>query len=412
MRVLFLIILAIVSVISLDTIVFAQEETLAVEAEYSDLRREYRELVIKDAEKGDSDLLKKLVAKINQFIERNSENRVFLPRALYLKGRLLEEKNISESKKVFEDLVSEYPGDDLADDSLLALSRIYRRQGDMTASESALRKIASDYPSSDSFLHADLELGSFKKASEISTANKQNITDSRSIETLQNNYPVIVLDPGHGGSEDGAKGPEGVLEKNIVLAITQQVKAELLNNSKLRVVMTREDDSLVALSERTKLANDAGGEIFVSIHANASDHKTGKGIETYYLDNTDDKSSLRLAERENFIEGANKTDLSFIVSDFIQGVKMDDSITLAHLVQRHLYQNLATKFDNVKNLGVKRAPFYVLVGAHMPCILVEVSFIDHPVEGRRLMSERYQKGIATGISEAIKVYLKKKGKIS
>jgi N-acetylmuramoyl-L-alanine amidase len=175
--------------------------------------------------------------------------------------------------------------------------------------------------------------------------------------------------------------------------------------------MTRTGDEVVSLADRTRIANEAKAELFISIHANASEYKTSKGVETYYLDNTDDKSSLKLAERENFTAVGETKGVGFIVSDFIQAVKIDDSISLAHLIHDNLYGGLSKSFDGVKDLRVKKAPFFVLVGAHMPCVLVEVSFIDHPVEGRRMADPRYQAVVADGIYSGVKAYLKKKERI-
>ena len=223
--------------------------------------------------------------------------------------------------------------------------------------------------------------------------------------------PLIVIDPGHGGEDHGAKGIDGLLEKNVVLDISKELEQLLKDRLRAKTFLTRSTDIFIPLAERTKLANDRNADLFVSIHANASEYKTAQGIETYYLDNTNEKSSLKLADRENAslnFGPKQNSDLGFIFSDLIQNVKLDDSISLAHQLQNSLTQTLSRYYQGVNNLGVKKAPFYVLVGAHMPCVLAEISFIDHPLEGRRLGEERYQKLIAQSIYEGIRKFFIKR----
>ena len=195
----------------------------------------------------------------------------------------------------------------------------------------------------------------------------------------------------------------------MVLQISLYLDQLIRERLRARTVLTRSTDVFIPLADRTRIANDKNADLFISIHANASEYKTASGVETYYLDNTNDKSSLRLAERENtsleFGKGAGKDiDVSFMLSDLIQSAKLDDSISLAHELQQSLYTTLARYYHEVDNLGVKKAPFYVLVGAHMPCVLVEVSFIDHPLEGRRLTDKRYQRLIALSLYQGVRKF--------
>lgn len=216
--------------------------------------------------------------------------------------------------------------------------------------------------------------------------------------------PVVVIDPGHGGDELGAIGIDGLLEKEVTLEISLLLDELLRERLRAKTVLTRTKDTSLPLAERTRIANDNNADLFISIHTNASEYKTAKGVETYYLDNTNDKASLKLAERENASLAKGGDDLGFIISDFIQNAKLGESISLAHHVQDSLQLTLTRYYEGVKGLGVKKAPFYVLVGAHMPCVLIEVSFIDHPVEGKRLASRRYQKLIASAIYQGVKAY--------
>lgn len=223
---------------------------------------------------------------------------------------------------------------------------------------------------------------------------------------LLGNKPLIVIDPGHGGVEEGAKGVTGDLEKNVVLAISLELEKLLKSKSKITPVLTRKTDLDISLAERTKIANSNNADLFISIHANASVTKKLSGIETYYLDNTDDHASLKLAERENTtLKKGKQDDLDFILSDLIQTGKLEESISLAHYLQDNLITTIQKVYPSVRDLGVKKAPFYVLVGAHMPCVLVEVSFIDHQVEGKLLADKKYQKLIAKALYEGVLKFL-------
>lgn len=210
-----------------------------------------------------------------------------------------------------------------------------------------------------------------------------------------------MIDPGHGGDDHGAIGYNGVSEKDVVLNISLLLERILKNRLGVRTELTRRNDKFIALDGRTNFANEKKADLFISIHTNASERANLQGIETYYLDNTNDKSSLKLASRENASGLTAGNDLDFILSDLIQTGKLDDSVELAHYVQDSLIESLSFYYEDVVSLGVKKAPFYVLVGAHMPCILVEVSFIDHELEGKRLASQNYQVLIAQAIYEGV-----------
>ncbi len=415
---------------------FAQEADIAAER-YEELRSHYRSLVIHDPGISEISLWKETKEKFEKALTSPEfqKERVYTPRILYLLGRLNEQVHIrgkdagagSRAEKLFERIVSEFPGDELADDALLALSRIYHRDKRYQDEKKVLERILGEYSSGSTISHArkalevlsSLGIDGDPKESDLTLEEefvlpKEETSpsmDAGKISSLENKYPVVVIDPGHGGSEDGAHGPEGMKEKEIVLAISKMIQSKFHATTTVRVYLTRQGDENLPLQERTRIANELGADLFVSVHANASPYKTRKGIETYYLDNTDDKSSLRLAERENLAGNISQKSLSFIISDFIQGIKMDDSITAAHLIQANLVGELRHSYDSIKDLGVKKAPFYVLVGAHMPCVLVEVSFIDHPVEGRRLKTERYQRVVADGVYKGIFSYLSKKGRL-
>jgi len=220
----------------------------------------------------------------------------------------------------------------------------------------------------------------------------------------------ILIDPGHGGKDTGAIGVTGVAEKDIVLAIALLLKSRLAASSEIDVVLTRQTDVFLQLEERTARANAEQADLFLSIHANASTNTEANGVETYYLNNTADRATLRLAAMENGLRHAlgqeMKSDsVSLILSDLIQNFKIQESVRLAEVVQRSVITELDARGTPSRDLGVKRGPFYVLVGAAMPCVLVEVSFVTHATEGVRLTQRSYQEAIADGLLRAIRQFV-------
>jgi N-acetylmuramoyl-L-alanine amidase len=211
--------------------------------------------------------------------------------------------------------------------------------------------------------------------------------------------PKIVLDPGHGGDDPGAQGY--AIEKDVTLDLARRLAHLLRTRLHAEVVLTRDEDQTLALKDRTARANAEDADLFVSIHANANETGRLRGVETYYLDNSTDHGTLRLAKLENGLDllrpKNGEASLRYILSDLVQVGKLDDSVRLARSVQRGLVDRLRARYPGIVDLGVKRGPFYVLVGAYMPCVLVETAFLTHPVEGRRLARKDYRDEVAQGL---------------
>ena len=220
---------------------------------------------------------------------------------------------------------------------------------------------------------------------------------------------TVVLDPGHGGKDPGAQGVGGYEEKNITLAIAGLVAERLRGDDRIRVLLTRDDDSFVSLEQRTAVANAQGADLFISIHINASENRELAGIETYTLNNTNDRATIRLAALENGLTLAGaapgERDLAYILSDLVQTGKEDESIALARAVHGELFSYVHSRWSDVTSLGVKKGPFYVLVGAYMPCVLVEVGFLTNEREGQRIVGKRYQQDVAEGIAHGVRRFL-------
>lgn len=214
----------------------------------------------------------------------------------------------------------------------------------------------------------------------------------------------IVLDPGHGGKDPGAIGVGGIAEKDIVLSIAKKLARKLKRDLGVEVVLTRQDDTFVPLEDRTAIANAEEADLFISLHTNASPKAEAKGLETYYLDNTNDEGSLRLAARENGTSRKSISDLQFILSDLTQNLKLEDSITLAHRIHGSLIDSVGQRHGQVRDLGVKKALFYVLVGARMPSVLVEIFFITNKSDARLVTRESNQNSIVEALYHGIKKY--------
>lgn len=221
---------------------------------------------------------------------------------------------------------------------------------------------------------------------------------------VSNGLRKVVLDPGHGGKDPGASAPGGIAEKDIVLSIAKKLAVKLKTEMGTDVVLTRKDDRFVPLEDRTALANRENADLFISLHVNASPNIDAKGIETYYLDNTTDEAAIRLAARENATSRKNISDLQFILSDMMQNMKLEDSITLAHRLQMSLVSGMSKFMGDVKDLGVKKALFHVLVGARMPSVLVEMFFITNQTESRVMVDASYQEAMVNALFEGIQKY--------
>jgi len=219
----------------------------------------------------------------------------------------------------------------------------------------------------------------------------------------------VVIDPGHGGKDPGAIGPGGLREKDVVLKIAMKLEKRLQRDLGLETILTRRDDVFIPLDERTAIANTRRADLFVSIHANATRGRRTRGIETYVLNFATDEESMELAARENAVSTTKLSDLQYILYDLMQTAKIGESRALAEHVQGSVCNRLDRKYSRIRNLGVKEAPFYVLIGANMPCILIEVSFISNKLEERRLRDERYLDELVSGITEGIALYMKEIG---
>jgi len=214
----------------------------------------------------------------------------------------------------------------------------------------------------------------------------------------------IVIDAGHGGKDPGAIGPSGTQEKDLTLAISRQL-ARRLRLEGFEVSLTRDSDVFLTLEERTAFANRKKADLFVSIHMNAHRDQSIQGIETYFLNLTTDSSAIEVAARENATTSKSISDLQLIINDLMLNSKINESSRFANCIHKCVMSSAITTGYRGRDHGVKQAPFYVLLGAKMPSILVELGFITNYTDSSLLQSESYQSTLIDGIAKGINKYI-------
>jgi len=196
----------------------------------------------------------------------------------------------------------------------------------------------------------------------------------------------------------------GLKEKDIVLKISRKIANILKTNNRYEVILTRNKDVFIPLEERTAIANKTKSDLFISIHVNAHSDQASGGIETYFLNLATDASAMRVAALENATSTHSIGELQDILSSLIKNSKVDESSRLARFVQTNLVSGFG-RANKLRDLGVKQAPFYVLIGAEMPAILAEIAFITNPSEAKLLQNEQYLDKIAEQLAAGIAAYV-------
>ncbi len=229
--------------------------------------------------------------------------------------------------------------------------------------------------------------------------------DRSLIRTLGLKIGKIVIDPGHGGHDTGTIGPNGLEEKDLVLEVGRRLGKLLETRLGAEVVYTRKDDTFIPLETRTAIANQQRADLFISIHANSSHDPDARGVETYYLNFTSSPEALEVAARENAVSEKSIYELGDLVKKIALKEKIEESREFAGDVQSSLHSGLAAKSPAIRDRGVKKAPFIVLIGANMPSILAEISFVSNPTDERRLETSEYRQRIAESLYRGIAKYV-------
>jgi N-acetylmuramoyl-L-alanine amidase/type II secretory pathway predicted ATPase ExeA len=240
-------------------------------------------------------------------------------------------------------------------------------------------------------------------ANSAGTDGGQQVSLARSLGLKINR---IAIDPGHGGNDTGTAGPQGLLEKDLCLDVALRLGRLIDENIPgAQVIYTRTDDRYVSLEERTQIANDANADLFISIHANSSDIRAVRGAETYYLSLTTSERSKALATRENAAAQSSLHNLQELVKEITSNDKLVESKLLAMDIQSELSESLQLVNQAEKNRGVKRAPFLVLTGAHMPAVLSEISFVSNSTDETLLLESAQRQRLAEGLYRGVATYL-------
>jgi N-acetylmuramoyl-L-alanine amidase len=214
----------------------------------------------------------------------------------------------------------------------------------------------------------------------------------------------IVIDAGHGGHDTGTIGPNGLEEKDLVLEVARRLGKMLETRLGAEVVYTRKDDTFIPLETRTAIANRERADLFISVHANSSSDPEARGVETYYLNFTSSPGALEVAARENAVSAKSIYELQDLVKKIALKEKIEESREFAGDVQESLHSGLATKSPGIRDRGVKKAPFIVLIGANMPSILAEISFVSNPADEHRLKTSDYRQRIAESLYRGVAKY--------
>lgn len=312
----------------------------------------------------------------------------------------------TSAAKQYQSFSKRYSRNSMADDAYLNAAKIlWGRLSDKNGAKANLLKILKFYKSGDRAGEAK----EYLKAVETGVVPKEPADEPVIKISSAPEHFIIVIDPGHGGTDTGAVGAKGTFEKNITLQLSKKLAAGLKNNLKnAGVFLTRDNDKTISLDDRVRFANKKKADFFISVHANASTSKKEHGIQTYYLNNASDAASSRLARQENKSEGRNISDLEKIIATMIQNISTEESRALAASVQKSMVGSLSARYSGIADQKVRSALFYVLVGVKCPSILIETSYISNPKEEKRLGSRDYQSDVADAIADGMSTHLKKR----
>ncbi|MGA9504795.1 MAG: N-acetylmuramoyl-L-alanine amidase, partial [Terriglobales bacterium] len=291
---------------------------------------------------------------------------------------------------------SSFPSSSLSSSSSSSSSRASSSSGHRRKSGTAVE--AADT--------GDLHTGANLEAREAAREARPTAAGDRSLtRALGLKIGKIVIDAGHGGHDTGTIGPNGLLEKDVVLDVAKRLGRLLESRLGAEVIYTRQDDTFIPLETRTAIANRERADLFISVHANSSRDADARGVETYYLNFTSSPEALEVAARENAVSEKSIHELQDLVKKIALKEKIEESREFAGDVQESLYGGLALNNAGIRNRGIKKAPFIVLIGANMPSILAEISFVSNPTDERKMETSEHRQRIAESLYRGVSKYV-------
>ncbi len=251
---------------------------------------------------------------------------------------------------------------------------------------------------------APTTLASSKVIGVTAPAKRDSVGDRSLVRVFGLKMGKVVIDAGHGGHDTGTIGPDGLMEKDLVLDVALRLGALITQQLGAQVVYTRSDDTFIPLEQRTKVANNEKADLFISIHANSSPEPSASGVETYFFNLTSDKSGLDLATRENATSASSISDLSDMLHRAVLQAKLEESREFAQSVQNSLWTCSVKMDSRSRDRGVRQAPFVVLIGATMPSILAEIGFVSNPHDEKMLRRSDQRERIAEALFKGVSQY--------
>ncbi len=395
------------------------------EAVYRQVREFFHQTLLHSVEGHDRATWQRAVEGFRRLCRENPTHEV-APKSLFMLGNIHHTMykragsplDLGEAITYYEDLQARFPEHYLADDALFLLGHILRHdKQEPERAGRAFARLLALYPNGDMATRAEEELRALKGEAApppreiVADQVKKTITAKGAAtpppslaQQLGLGIRRVVIDPGHGGKDPGAISPSGLQEKEVTLRVAKQLAEELRAKLGCEVILTRDRDVFVSLEERIAIANRREADLFISLHVNSAPNRAAKGLETYILDLATDQESMRVAAQENASSTRSFSDLQGILMDLMHNAKANESLKLAGTVQENMVSGLRQSHGEVKDLGVKKAPFIVLLGAKMPAVLVEIGFISNPQEEERLRSQPYLAQVARKIAGGVAEY--------
>ncbi len=319
----------------------------------------------------------------------------------------VKDSNHGTTRRIPKTIVAADADSDSGDDAKDAAPATVASRQEASSSPPASRRkksrsAASPSASDTADLHSDASLESHETSREArpTAAGDRSLT-----RVLGLKIGKIVIDAGHGGHDTGTIGPNGLLEKDVVLDVAKRLGRLLESRLGAEVIYTRRDDTFIPLETRTAIANRERADLFISIHANSSHDADARGVETYYLNFTSSPEALEVAARENAVSEKSIYELQDLVKKIALKEKIEESREFAGDVQQSLYGGLALNNAGIRNRGIKKAPFIVLIGANMPSILAEISFVSNPTDERKLETSEHRQRIAESLYRGVSKYV-------